>query len=58
MPAPARAILTNTSPEGVTSYLDADVVVFTGILGHLADHDEARSGPEQIGSYGAVARKP
>jgi hypothetical protein len=60
----ARALLTNTTPEGVTTYIDADVhdpdqivsdarnvlnftkpiaVMFMGILGHLADYDEARS---------------
>ncbi|MGH3795894.1 MAG: SAM-dependent methyltransferase [Pseudonocardiaceae bacterium] len=59
----ARALLTNTTPEGVTTYIDADVhdpdqiisdarnvlnfnkpiaVMFMGILGHLADYDEAR----------------
>jgi hypothetical protein len=62
--AHARALLTNTPPEGVTAYLDADVhdpdqvvadarnllnfnqpiaVLFMGILGHVADLDEARS---------------
>ncbi|MCI2422225.1 SAM-dependent methyltransferase [Saccharopolyspora sp. K220] len=62
--AHARALLTNTTPGGVTTYLDADArnperiiadahnvlnfnepiaVMFMGILGHLADYDEARS---------------
>jgi len=62
--AHARALLVNTSPEGVTTYVDADVrdpdlivsdarnvlnfnqpiaVMLMGILGHLADYDEARS---------------
>jgi hypothetical protein len=60
----ARALLVNTTPEGVTTYVDADVhepdqivldarnvlnftqpiaVMFMGILGHIADLDEARS---------------
>jgi hypothetical protein len=60
----ARALLTNTTPEGVTTYVHADVhdpdrivsdarnvlnfnepiaVMFYGILGHVADFDEARS---------------
>jgi ubiquinone/menaquinone biosynthesis C-methylase UbiE len=60
----ARALLTNTTPEGVTTYVHADVhdpdrivsdarnvlnfnepiaVMFFGILGHVADFDEARS---------------
>ncbi|KDA42198.1 SAM-dependent methyltransferase [Frankia sp. B2] len=60
----ARALLVNTTPEGVTTYLDADlhdpdriiagaknvlnfnepiVVMFMGILGHVADFDEARA---------------
>jgi hypothetical protein len=77
----ARALLTNTSPEGVTTYIDADVhnpgqiisdahnvvkfnqpiaVMFMGILGHLADYDEARSILAQVlravpsGSYLAL----
>ncbi|MFW6691422.1 SAM-dependent methyltransferase [Streptomyces sp. MAR4 CNX-425] len=62
--AHARALLTNTTPEGVTAYVDADVhdpelivadarnvlnfnepvaVVFLGILGYVADFDEAKS---------------
>ncbi|MBO0850477.1 MAG: SAM-dependent methyltransferase [Pseudonocardia sp.] len=62
--AHARALLTNTTPEGVTAYIDADVhnpeliiadarnvlnfdqpiaVMFMGILGHVADYQEARS---------------
>jgi hypothetical protein len=62
--AHARALLRNTTPEGVTTYIDADVhdpeliisdarnvlnfhrpvgVLFMGILGHVADFDEARS---------------
>jgi hypothetical protein len=62
--AHARALLVNTTPEGVTTYVDADVrdpdlivadarnvlnfnqpiaVMLMGILGHIADYDEARS---------------
>jgi S-adenosyl methyltransferase len=62
--AHARALLHNTTPEGVTTYIDADVhdpdliisaarnvlnfhqpiaIMFMGILGHVADFDEARS---------------
>lgn len=62
--AHARALLTSTTPEGVTTYIDADfhdpdliisdarnvlnfnepvAVMFMGVLGHLADHTEARS---------------
>ncbi len=62
--AHARALLTNTTPEGVTTYVDADfhnpdqivsdarnvlnftkpiAVLFMGVLGHVADFDEARS---------------
>jgi hypothetical protein len=62
--AHARALLTNTTPEGVTAYLEANVhdpdtivsdarnllnfnepvaVLFMGILGHVAELDEARS---------------
>ncbi|GAA5169677.1 SAM-dependent methyltransferase [Pseudonocardia eucalypti] len=62
--AHARALLTNTTAEGVTAYVDADVhdpalivadarnllnfnkplaVMFMGILGHVADIEEARS---------------
>ncbi|KJE20045.1 S-adenosyl methyltransferase [Frankia torreyi] len=62
--AHARALLVNTTPEGVTTYVDGDlhepdqiiagarnvlnfsrpiVVMFMGILGHLADFDEARA---------------
>ncbi|MBO0848820.1 MAG: SAM-dependent methyltransferase [Pseudonocardia sp.] len=62
--AHARALLTNTTPEGVTAYVDADIhdpdtvvadarnilnfnqpiaVLFMGILGHVADLEEARS---------------
>jgi hypothetical protein len=60
----ARSLLTNTTPEGVTSYLDADLhepdlviadarnilnfnrpvaVTLMGLLGHVADLDEARA---------------
>ncbi|AVT37875.1 SAM-dependent methyltransferase [Plantactinospora sp. BB1] len=60
----ARALLSNTTPEGVTDYVDADfhdpdqiiadarnilnftqpiAVMFMGVLGHVADHEEARS---------------
>ncbi|MDW5326654.1 SAM-dependent methyltransferase [Plantactinospora sp. KLBMP9567] len=60
----ARALLSNTTPEGVTGYVDADLhdpdqiiadarnilnftqpiaVMFMGVLGHVADHEEARS---------------
>ena len=60
----ARALLTNTTPRGVTAYVEADVhdpeliisdarnvlnfnqpiaVMFFGILGHVADLDQARS---------------
>jgi hypothetical protein len=62
--AHARVLLTNTTPEGVTAYVDADVhdpetiiadarnvlnfeqpvaVMFLGILGYVADFDEAKS---------------
>jgi hypothetical protein len=62
--AHARALLVNTTPEGVTSYLDADyhdpdlivsnarnilnftepiAVMFMGVLGHVADYEDARS---------------
>jgi hypothetical protein len=62
--AHARVLLRNTTPEGVTAYIDADVhdpetiitdarnvlnfdkpvaVMFLGILGYVADFDEARS---------------
>ncbi|GIG88198.1 SAM-dependent methyltransferase [Plantactinospora endophytica] len=62
--AHARALLSNTTPEGVTDYVDADfhdpdrivadaknilnfnqpiAVMFMGVLGHVADHDEAES---------------
>jgi hypothetical protein len=62
--AHARALLVNTTPEGVTAYVAADLhepeqivadarnilnfnepigVLFMGVLGHVADHDEARS---------------
>lgn len=62
--AHARALLTNTTPEGVTCYIDADLhepdqiladaknilnftkpiaVMFMGVLGHVADHDEMRT---------------
>jgi hypothetical protein len=62
--AHARALLVNTTPDGVTTYIDADlhepdrivsdagnvlnfnkpiVVMFMGVLGHVADFDEARS---------------
>ncbi|TWF75828.1 S-adenosyl methyltransferase [Pseudonocardia hierapolitana] len=62
--AHARALLVNTTPEGVTAYVAADMhepdqivsdaknilnfnepigVLFMGVLGHVADHDEARS---------------
>jgi hypothetical protein len=62
--AHARALLVNTTPEGVTAYVDADLhepeqivadarnilnfnepvgVLFMGVLGHVADHDEARA---------------
>jgi len=62
--AHARALLSKTTPEGVTTYVDSDVqdpdqivadarnvlnfnqpiaVMFMGILGHVADFDEARS---------------
>ncbi len=60
----ARALLVNTTPEGVTTYVDADVhdpeliisdarnvlnfsqpiaVMLMGVLGYVADFDEARS---------------
>jgi len=60
----ARALLHNTTPEGVTTYVDSDVhdpdliiadarnvlnfnqpiaVMFMGILGHVANHDEVCS---------------
>ena len=60
----ARALLRNTTPEGVTAYLDADFndpdmiiadarnvlnfnqpigVMFMGVLGHVAEFDDARS---------------
>jgi hypothetical protein len=60
----ARALLVNTTDEGVTTYVDADLhqpdeivasarnvlnftqpiaVMFMGVLGHVADFDEARS---------------
>ncbi|GAA3730216.1 SAM-dependent methyltransferase [Plantactinospora mayteni] len=60
----ARALLSNTTPEGVTDYVDADfhdpdriiadarnilnfnqpiAVMFMGVLGHVADHEESRS---------------
>ncbi len=62
--AHARALLVNTTPEGVTTYVDADLhnpdliisdarnvlnltqpvaVMFMGVLGHVAEHDEMRS---------------
>jgi len=62
--AHARALLVNTTPEGVTAYVAADLheperivadarnilnfnepvgVLFMGVLGHVADYDEARS---------------
>src|SRR5262249_12125965 len=62
--AQARALLTNTTDEGVTDYVDADfrdpdqiladarnvlnftkpiAVMFMGVLGHVADYDEAQS---------------
>ncbi|MEJ3655598.1 SAM-dependent methyltransferase [Actinomycetes bacterium KLBMP 9759] len=62
--AHARALLVNTTPEGVTAYVDADLhdpdlivsdaknvlnltqpvaVMFMGVLGHVADYEEARS---------------
>jgi hypothetical protein len=62
--AHARALLHNTTPEGMTTYVDADVhdpnliiadarnvlnftqpvaVMFMGVLGHVADFNEARS---------------
>jgi S-adenosyl methyltransferase len=62
--AHARALLVNTTPQGATTYVDADVhtpdsiiadartvlnlnepvaVMFMGVLGHVADFDEARS---------------
>jgi S-adenosyl methyltransferase len=62
--AHSRALLTNTTDEGVTAYIDADfhnpeqivadaknvlnftrpiAVMFMGVLGHVADYDEARS---------------
>ena len=62
--AHARALLVNTTPEGVTAYVDGDLhdpdqiivdaknilnftqpigVMFMGVLGHVADYDEARS---------------
>ncbi|MGW6461900.1 SAM-dependent methyltransferase [Streptomyces sp. NPDC055078] len=67
--AHARALLTNTTPEGVTAYVDADVhdpeliisdarnvlnfnepiaVIFLGILGYVADFDEAKSIPARV----------
>jgi len=62
--AHARALLVNTTPEGVTAYVESDFhnpdlivadarnvlnftepigVMFMGVLGHVADHDEALS---------------
>jgi S-adenosyl methyltransferase len=62
--AHARALLSNTTDDGVTAYIDADfynteqviadaknilnftkpiAVMFMGVLGHVADYDEARS---------------
>jgi hypothetical protein len=62
--AHARALLVNTTPEGVTAYVAADMhepdqivadaknilnfnepigVLFMGVLGHVADYDEARA---------------
>jgi hypothetical protein len=62
--AHARALLVNTTPQGVTAYVAADMhepeqivgdaknilnftepigVLFMGVLGHVADYDEARS---------------
>ncbi len=62
--AHARALLVNTTPEGVTTYVDADLhhpelittgardvlnftrpvaIMFMGVLGHVAEHDEMRS---------------
>jgi hypothetical protein len=79
--AHARALLTNTTPEGVTTYVHADVhdadqiiadarnvlnfdrpiaVMFMGILGHVADYEEARSIVDRVlaavpsGSYLAL----
>jgi hypothetical protein len=76
--AHARALLVNTTPEGVTAYVAADLhepeqivgdaknilnfnepigVLFMGVLGHVADYDEARSivatvmGAAPSGSY-------
>jgi trans-aconitate methyltransferase len=62
--AHARTLLVNTTPEGVTAYVDGDFhepdqivadaknilnftepigVMFMGVLGHVADHEESRS---------------
>lgn len=77
----ANALLVNTTPEGVTTYVEADLhhpdqivadaskvldftqpiaVMFMGVLGHVSDHDEARSivarimGAVPSGSYLAL----
>jgi hypothetical protein len=79
--AHARALLINTTAEGVTSYIDADyndpdliiaqarnilnftrpiAVMFMGVLGHVADYNDARAVVERVmaatpaGSYLAL----